>query len=78
VVQIHESLKRHQRRYQHFAFTRVGRDLRALDEHADIVTALRRRDLAAVEQGLRAHLMRFYAEIAPLLPVDSSPDPEVR
>jgi DNA-binding GntR family transcriptional regulator len=56
----------------------VGRDLRALDEHADIVTALRRRDLAAVEQGLRAHLMRFYAEIAPLLPVDSSPDPEVR
>ncbi|HEY7039857.1 MAG TPA: GntR family transcriptional regulator [Methylomirabilota bacterium] len=78
VVQIHESLKRHQRRYQHFAFTRVGRDLRALDEHADIVTALRRRDLAAVEQGLRAHLMRFYAEIAPLLPVDSSPDPEAR
>jgi DNA-binding GntR family transcriptional regulator len=78
VVQIHESLKRHQRRYQHFAFTRVGRDLRALDEHADIVTALRRRDLAAVEQGLRGHLLRFYAEIAPLLPVDSTPDVEVR
>lgn len=74
VVQIHESLKRHQRRYQHFAFTRVGRDLRALDEHADIVTALRRRDLAAVEHGLRAHLLRFHAEIAPLLPVDSAPD----
>ena len=74
VVQIHEGLKRHQRRYQHFAFTRVGRDLRALDEHADIVTALGRRDLPAVEQGLRAHLLRFYGEIAPLLPVDSSPD----
>jgi len=74
VVQIHESLKRHQRRYQHFAFTRVGRDLRALDEHADIVTALRWRDLAAVEHGLRAHLLRFHAEIAPLLPVDSAPD----
>ncbi len=78
VVQIHESLKRHQRRYQHFAFTRVGRDLRALDEHADIVFALRRRDLAAVEQGLRAHLLRFYREIAPLLPVDSATDPEAR
>jgi DNA-binding GntR family transcriptional regulator len=78
VVQIHESLKRHQRRYQHFAFTRVGRDLRALDEHADIVAALRRRDLAAVEHGLRAHLLRFYDETAPLLPVDSAPDPIAR
>ena len=78
VAQIHESLKRHQRRYQHFAFTRVGRDLRALDEHADIVTALRRRDLAAVEHGLRAHLLRFYDEIAPLLPVDSALDPDAR
>lgn len=78
VAQIHESLKRHQRRYQHFAFTRVGRDLRALDEHADIVLALRRRDLATVEQGLRTHLLRFYGEIAPLLPVDSTPDQEAR
>ncbi|HUM14313.1 MAG TPA: GntR family transcriptional regulator [Candidatus Nitrosotalea sp.] len=78
VVQIHESLKRHQRRYQHFAFTRVGRDLRALEEHADIVGALRRRDLAAVEQGLRSHLLRFYGEIAPLLPVDSGPDVDSR
>ncbi|MGH7368504.1 MAG: GntR family transcriptional regulator [Candidatus Rokuibacteriota bacterium] len=78
VAQLHENLKRHQRRYQHFAFTRVGRDIRALDEHADIVGALRRRDLAAVEQGLRAHLLRFYGEIAPLLPVDSNPDPEAR
>ena len=39
-----------------------------------IVRALRRRDLAAVEQGLRAHLLRFYGEIAPLLPVDSAPE----
>jgi len=78
VAQIHESLKRHQRRYQHFAFTRVGRDLRALDEHAEIVGALRRRDLAAVEQGLRAHLLRFYGEIAPLLPVDTSPEADSR
>lgn len=78
VAQLHENLKRHQRRYQHFAFTRVGRDIRALDEHSDIVGALRRRDPAAVEQGLRAHFLRFYGEIAPLLPVDGNPDPEVR
>jgi len=78
VAQLHENLKRHQRRYQHFAFTRVGRDIRALDEHADIVGALRRRDPAAVEQGLRAHFLRFYGEIAPLLPVDGNPDAEVR
>lgn len=78
VAQLHENLKRHQRRYQHFAFTRVGRDIRALDEHADMVGALRRRDLAAVEQGLRAHLLRFYEETAPLLPVDSSPEGESR
>jgi DNA-binding GntR family transcriptional regulator len=78
VAQLHENLKRHQRRYQHFAFTRVGRDIRALDEHADIVGALRRRDPAAVEQGLRAHFLRFYGEIAPLLPVDGNPDAEER
>ncbi|MGH7398763.1 MAG: GntR family transcriptional regulator [Candidatus Rokuibacteriota bacterium] len=78
VAQLHENLKRHQRRYQHFAFTRVGRDIRALDEHADMVGALRRRDLAAVEEGLRAHLLRFYEETAPLLPVDSSPEAESR
>ena len=78
VAQLHENLKRHQRRYQHFAFTRVGRDIRALDEHADIVGALRRRDPVAVEQGLRAHFLRFYGEIAPLLPVDGNPDAEVR
>lgn len=78
VVQLHENLKRHQTRYQHFAFARVGRDVRALDEHAEIVTALRARELAAVEQGIRAHLLRFYNYLAPLLPVDSTPDPEPR
>ncbi len=78
VVQLHENLKRHQRRYQHFAFARLGRDVRALDEHAEIVGALRRRDLAAVQQGLHAHLMRFCGEITPFLPVESTPDPEPR
>jgi DNA-binding GntR family transcriptional regulator len=42
-------------RYQHFA--------------ADIVAALRRRDPAAVEVLLCAHLLRFHGEISPLLPV---------
>ncbi len=72
VVQVYESLRRHQARYQHFAFTRLGRDTRALDEHAEILLALRRRDLAAVEARLRAHLLRFYGDLAPLLPVDAT------
>jgi DNA-binding GntR family transcriptional regulator len=71
VAQLHEGLKQHQRRYQHFAFQRVGRDLRAMDEHAEMIAALRRRDLRAVERGLQAHLLRFYDEISPLLPVES-------
>ena len=32
VVQFHENLRRHQRRYQHFAFARLGRDVKAIDE----------------------------------------------
>ena len=78
VVQLHENLKRHQTRYQHFAFARLGRDVRALDEHAEMVAALRARDLDAVEQKIRAHLLRFYDYLAPLLPVDAAPDPEAR
>ena len=73
VVQLHENLKRHQTRYQHFAFARLGRDLRALDEHAEMVAALRARDLAAVEAKIRAHLLRFHDYLAPLLPVDGGP-----
>jgi DNA-binding GntR family transcriptional regulator len=71
VVQLHENLKRHQTRYQHFAFARLGRDMRALDEHAEMVAALRARDLPAVEHKIRAHLLRFYEYLAPLLPVDA-------
>ncbi|MFI5376027.1 MAG: GntR family transcriptional regulator [Candidatus Rokuibacteriota bacterium] len=78
VVQLHENLKRHQTRYQHFAFARLGRDVRAVDEHAEMVAALRARDLHAVEQKIRAHLLRFYDYLAPLLPVDDAPDPEAR
>jgi DNA-binding GntR family transcriptional regulator len=78
VVQIHESLKRHQTRYQHFAFARLGRDLRALDEHAEMVAMLRARDLGAVERLMRAHLLRFHDYLAPLLPVDAPLDAEPR
>lgn len=78
VVQLHENLKRHQTRYQHFAFARLGRDMRALDEHAEMVAALRAHDLDAVEQKIRVHLLRFYNYLAPLLPVDAAPDPEPR
>jgi DNA-binding GntR family transcriptional regulator len=74
VVQLHENLKRHQTRYQHFAFARLGRDVRALDEHAEMVTALRARDVAGVEHKIRAHLLRFYEYLAPLLPVDAPPE----
>jgi DNA-binding GntR family transcriptional regulator len=59
-VQLHEGLKQHQR------------DLRAMDEHAEMIGALRRRDLRAVEHGLQADLLRFYDEISPLLPVESA------
>ena len=78
VVQMHENLKRHQTRYQHFAFARLGRDLRALDEHALMVAMLRARDLGAVERLLRAHLLRFHDYLAPLLPLDAPLDPEPR
>jgi DNA-binding GntR family transcriptional regulator len=77
VVQLHENLKAHHRRYDHFAFTRLGRSLRAIEEHDQIIRALRRRDLATVQQLLRAHLLRFYDNVAPLLPVvaDTPPTP---
>jgi DNA-binding GntR family transcriptional regulator len=78
VVQMHENLKRHQTRYQHFAFARLGRDLRALDEHAEMVTMLRARDLGAVERLMRAHLLRFHDYLAPLLPVAAPLEPDPR
>jgi len=78
VVQLHENLRRDQTRYQHFAFARLGRDVRALDEHAEMVAMLRARDLGAVERLMRAHLLRFHDYLAPLLPVDAAADPEPR
>jgi DNA-binding GntR family transcriptional regulator len=70
VVQFYEILKRHLRHYQHFAFCRLGRDQRALEEHADMARAFRSLDLAAVEHLLRVHRRRSSEEIALLLPLD--------
>jgi DNA-binding GntR family transcriptional regulator len=53
----------------HFPFTRLGRNVRALDEHEHIVSPLRRRDPATVQPPLHAHLLRFYKNVAPLRPV---------
>jgi DNA-binding GntR family transcriptional regulator len=75
VVQLHEHLRRHHRRYQHVAFSRLGRNSRAVDEHAAILAALRRRDPGVVEEALRKHLIRFRDDIAPLLPLE---DPVAR
>jgi DNA-binding GntR family transcriptional regulator len=52
-----------------FAFTRLGRNVRALDEHEQIVSTLRSRDLTTVQHLLHAHLLRFYENVTPLLPV---------
>ena len=58
--------------------SRLGRDMRALDEHAEMVAALGARDLPTVERKIHAHLLRFHDYLAPLLPVDAAQDPEPR
>jgi DNA-binding GntR family transcriptional regulator len=58
--------------------SRLGRDMRALDEHAEMVAALRARDLPTVERKVRAHLLRFHDHLAPLLPVDAAPELDPR
>jgi DNA-binding GntR family transcriptional regulator len=67
LVQLHEVVKRHMRRYQLVAFSRLGRADRATAEHAEILEAFRRRDAAAVERLLVSHLQRVSDEIAPHL-----------
>jgi DNA-binding GntR family transcriptional regulator len=52
------------------AVTGLGRNLRAVDEREHIVGALRRRDLTTVQHLRRAHLLRFYENVAPLLAAD--------
>lgn len=59
-------------RYHHFPVMRVGRDWRALDEHAALVEAVRRPDLAEFERILTAHLRRASEEIALLLPATAT------
>ena len=71
LIQIHEVVKRHMRRYQLFAFSRLGRADRATAEHAEILEAFRLRDVAAIERLVVLHLQRVSDEIAPHL--DASP-----
>ena len=70
MVQMHNTFKRHQRRYQHFAFARLGHDEHAMEEHAVLLDALRNKDLKAVERDLSAHLWRFYECVAPMFDKD--------
>ena len=71
LIQIHEVVKRHMRRYQLFAFSQLGRADRATAEHAEILEAFRQRDVAAIERLVVLHLQRVSDEIAPHL--DASP-----
>jgi DNA-binding GntR family transcriptional regulator len=64
VIQLYEIVKRHLRRYQLMAFTRLGRARRANEEHAQILRAFRERDFTEVERLLTAHLLLASEEIA--------------
>ena len=76
LIQIHEVVKRHMRRYQLFAFAKLGRADRATSEHAEILDAFRLRDVAAIERLLTLHLQRVSDEIAPHLNAPPAPDPD--
>lgn len=76
LIQIHEVVKRHMRRYQLFAFAKLGRADRATSEHAEILGAFRLRDVAAIERLLTLHLQRVSDEIAPHLDGSPAPDPD--
>jgi DNA-binding GntR family transcriptional regulator len=77
VIQLFQIVKRHLRRYQLLAFARLDRAARANDEHAEILAALRHRDVPAVEGLLAAHIARASGEIAAHLardlPVPAAP-----
>jgi DNA-binding GntR family transcriptional regulator len=66
IVQLYEFLKGHLLRYHHVAVARLGRDRRAIEEHAALLRALRRRDIGEFERELARHLRRVTAELAPL------------
>ncbi|MGH7332397.1 MAG: GntR family transcriptional regulator [Candidatus Rokuibacteriota bacterium] len=66
IVQLYEFLKGHLLRYHHVAVSRLGRDLHAIEEHAALIEALRRRDIREFERQLARHLRRVTTELAPL------------
>jgi DNA-binding GntR family transcriptional regulator len=69
VIQHFQIVKQHLRRYQLLAFSRLNRAERANEEHAEILEALERRDLALVERRLTEHITRGSDEIAAHLEV---------
>jgi len=66
IVQLYEFLKGHLLRYHQVAVSRLGRDRRAIEEHAALIEALRRRDIGEFERELARHLRRVTTELAPL------------
>jgi DNA-binding GntR family transcriptional regulator len=70
LIRFHETFKQHQRRYQYFAFDRIGHDRHAMQEHADLLDALIKKDLPRLENLLRSHLWRFYEEVKTMFDKD--------
>ncbi len=72
IIQLYGVLRAHLLRYHQYAVSRLGRDRRAIEEHADLLTALRQRNLAEFERRLTIHLRRATDEQALLFPAGSS------
>lgn len=63
LIQFYQIIKRHLRRYQLLAFSRLDRARRASEEHLQILRAFRARDVAEVERLLVEHLTRASEEV---------------
>lgn len=72
LIQLYQVVKRHLRRYQLLSFSRLGRGRRALEEHVQILGALRARNVAEVERLLVEHLTRASDEITAHLTANQS------
>lgn len=68
IIQLYGVLRAHLLRYHYHAVTMLGRDHRAIEEHADLVAALRGHDLARFERLLTTHLRRATEELSLLFP----------
>lgn len=72
LIQLYQIVKRHLRRYQLLAFSRLGRAGRAIEEHLEMLDAFRARNVAEVERLLVEHLTRASDEIAAHLTANQS------